>query len=121
MARKILIVDDETNTVLSLKYLMQQAGYQVETTRTCGEAIDKLSHFAPDLVLLDVVLSQAEGLGLLERLRTDPAWQSVAVIMLAARGRDVEVNKGLSLGANAYITKPFSTQELLSEVQRQLG
>jgi DNA-binding response OmpR family regulator len=120
MAKKVLIVDDEVNIVISLEFLMQQAGYQVEIARNGDEALARLAKFVPDLVLLDVMLPGADGFDILQQVRQNPAWQSIAIIMLTAKGRDVEVNKGLALGANAYITKPFSTRELLAEVRRCL-
>lgn len=120
MAKKILIVDDEANIVISLEFLMQQAGYQVDIARTGDEALHKVEQFLPDLVLLDVMLPGPNGFDVLQHVRRNPAWQSMAIIMLTAKGRDVEVTKGLALGANAYITKPFSTRDLLAEVRRCL-
>jgi DNA-binding response OmpR family regulator len=120
MAKKVLIVDDEANIVISLEFLMQQAGYQVDIARTGDEALVKVDQFAPDLVLLDVMLPGANGFDILQHVRQNPARQAMAVIMLTAKGRDVEVSKGLALGANAYITKPFSTRDLLAEVRRCL-
>jgi DNA-binding response OmpR family regulator len=120
MTKKVLIVDDEANIVISLEFLMQQAGYQVEIARTGDEALSKVADFAPDLVLLDVMLPGPNGFDILQHVRQNPAWQSMAIIMLTAKGRDVEVTKGLALGANAYITKPFSTRDLLTEVHRCL-
>jgi DNA-binding response OmpR family regulator len=120
MAKRVLIVDDEANTVISLKFLMQQEGYEVASARTPDEALAKVRQFAPDLVLLDVLLPGADGFAILQHVRQNPAWQSMAILMLTAKGRDVEVSKGLALGANAYITKPFSTRDLLAEVRRCL-
>jgi DNA-binding response OmpR family regulator len=120
MAKKVLIVDDEVNIVISLEFLMQQAGYTVDIARTGDEALAKVHQFAPDLVLLDVMLPGANGFDILQHVRQNPAWAAMAIIMLTAKGRDVEVSKGLALGANAYITKPFSTRDLLAEVRRCL-
>lgn len=121
MAKKVLIVDDEANIVISLEFLMRQAGYQVAVARTGEEALQGLIDFAPDLVLLDVMLPGINGFDICQRIRQTPAWVDMRIIMLSAKGRDVEVTKGLALGANAYITKPFSTKALLAEVQQQLG
>ncbi|MFN8496150.1 MAG: response regulator [Caldilineaceae bacterium] len=121
MAKKILIVDDETNIVISLQFLMEQAGYQVDVARTGEEALEKIASFMPDLILLDVMLPGVSGYDICQRVRQTPAWQAMKIVMLTAKGRDVERAKGLALGANAYITKPFSTKELLAEVQRQLA
>ena len=118
MAKKILIVDDEANIVISLEFLMQQAGYLVDIARTGDEALHKVEQFVPDLVLLDVMLPGPNGFDVLQHVRRNPAWQSMAIIMLTAKGRDGEVTKGLALGANAYITTPFSTRGRRAERSR---
>ena len=121
MTYKVLIVDDEPNIVISLEFLMDQAGYAVAVARTGEEALAQIRDFLPDVVLLDVMLPGVNGFDILQRVRQNPAWQQVAIIMLTAKGRDVEVAKGLALGATAYITKPFSTRDLLAEVRRCLN
>ena len=118
MSKTVLIVDDETNIVISLEFLMQQAGYQVVIARSGEEALAQLSRLQPDVVLLDVMLPGIDGFDVLQHIRQTPHLQSIAVIMLTAKGRDVEITKGLALGASAYITKPFSTRDLLNEVRR---
>ncbi|MEZ4675796.1 MAG: response regulator [Caldilineaceae bacterium] len=100
---------------------MQQAGYAVAVARHGEEALTKLSSFQPDLVLLDVMLPGINGFDICQRIRQNTAWATMRIVMLSAKGRDVEIAKGLALGANAYITKPFSTKALLTEVQKQLG
>ncbi len=121
MPSKVLIVDDEANIVISLEFLMEQAGYEVAVARTGEEALEQVESFNPDVVLLDVMLPGINGFDILQHIRQRPQSQKTAVIMLTAKGREVEVTKGLALGANAYITKPFSTRELLAEVRRHLG
>lgn len=121
MSKKILIVDDEANIVLSLEFLMTQAGYRVDVARTGEEALEKIAAFAPDLILLDVMLPGINGYDICQCVRQTPAWQWMKIVMLTAKGREVERAKGMALGANAYITKPFSTKELLAEVQKQLA
>lgn len=118
MPGKILIADDDPNIVITLGFLMEQAGYAVDVARSGTEAVDKLGCFHPDLVLLDVLLPGAHGFELLQFIRRNTALCSTVVIVLTARGRDVEAAKCLALGANAYVTKPFSTHQLLTEVQR---
>jgi DNA-binding response OmpR family regulator len=120
VSHKVLIVDDEANIVISLEFLMKQAGYRVDIARTGDEALAMIDQFAPDLILLDVMLPGVNGFDILQRIRQEPQHARMAVILLTAKGRDVEVTKGLALGANAYITKPFSTHELLAEVRRCL-
>ena len=117
---KVLIVADEANIVFSVEFLLQQAGYQVDNARTESEALAKLDRFAPDLVLLDVAPSGTRCLDFLQQVRRNPPRGAVAIIMLAPKGREVEVKKGLALGAKAAVAKPFSTSDLLAEVRRWL-
>lgn len=117
---RVLIVDDEENILISLNFLMTQAGYAVQTASTGEIAIDQLATFQPDLVLLDVMLPGIDGFAVLQHIRQTPELGHIQIIMVTAKGRDVEVAKGLTLGADAYITKPFSTKALLNEVQTRL-
>ena len=120
MPARVLIVDDEANIVISLEFLMEQAGYTVAVARNGDEALEQIEQFRPDLILLDVMLPGVNGFDILQRVRQQPERRNMAIIMLTAKGREVEVTKGLALGADAYITKPFSTRDLLAEVRRQL-
>ncbi len=121
MRSKVLIVDDEPNILISLEFLMSQAGYETRSAETGEQALAELDAFQPDLILLDVMLPGIDGFEICQRVRQAPAWSHIKIVMLTAKGRDVEVAKGLALGANAYITKPFSTRALVSEVQQQLA
>jgi DNA-binding response OmpR family regulator len=120
MTDRVLIVEDEENILISLEFLMQKAGYEHRVARTGPEALEAARSFRPHLVLLDVMLPEMDGFEVCQRIREDPALQGMKIIMLTARGRQVEVSKGLALGADAYITKPFSTQQLLDDVRRHL-
>ncbi|MBE7556622.1 MAG: response regulator [Anaerolineales bacterium] len=120
MAKKVLIVDDETNIVISLEFLMEQAGYELRIAPNGREALEQVAAFAPDLILLDVMMPHINGFDVCRRIRENPAWQNIKIIMLTAKGREVEMAKGLALGADAYITKPFSTKELLAQVRHIL-
>ncbi len=117
---KVLVVDDEANIVLSLEFLMQQAGFQVDTAEDGESALSRIAESPPDLVLLDISLPGISGFDVLERLRGDPAHARLPIIMLTAHGREVEREKGLALGADDYITKPFSTQALVDKVKTLL-
>ena len=119
MARKVLIVDDEPNIVLSLEFLMKQRGYETQVARDGDEALAEVERFRPDLVLLDVMLPRRDGFEVCQRLRAE-GWSELKILMLTARGRDVEIEKGLSLGADGYVTKPFSTAELVARVADML-
>ncbi|MDZ7851955.1 MAG: response regulator [Halomonas sp.] len=118
---KVLVVDDEANIILSLEFLMQQAGFQVDTAEDGESALASIEASPPDLVLLDISLPGISGFDVLERLRGDPAHAKLPIIMLTAHGREVEREKGLALGADDYITKPFSTQALVEKVKTLLA
>ena len=117
MAHKILIVDDEPNIVLSLEFLMKKEGFEVAVAGDGDEALARVAAFAPDLVLLDVMMPKKSGFEVCEALRADPARAALKIVMLTAKGRDTEVAKGLALGADAYVTKPFSTKDLVARVK----
>jgi DNA-binding response OmpR family regulator len=121
MAKKVLIVDDEANIVISLEFLMEQAGYELRIARNGQEALEQVAAFEPDLILLDVMMPNINGFDVCRRVRENPDWQNIKIIMLTAKGREVEMTKGLALGADAYITKPFSTKELLAQVRHILA
>ncbi len=121
MAKRVLIVDDEPNIVTSLEFLMQRSGYEVRIARNGEEALEQVSAFQPDLILLDVMMPLLSGYEVCQKIRENSAWQDVQIVMLTAKGREIEATKGLALGANAYITKPFSTKELLAKVHELLG
>ncbi|MGB8713295.1 MAG: response regulator [Onishia taeanensis] len=117
---KVLVVDDEPNIVLSLEFLMQQAGFEVVTAEDGESALTRVAEAPPDLVLLDISLPGISGFDVLERLRANPTLTRLPIIMLTAHGREVEREKGLALGADDYITKPFSTQALVDKVKTLL-
>jgi len=121
MAHKILIVDDEPNIVISLEFLMKKEGFEVEIAGDGEEALAKVASFQPDLVLLDVMMPKKSGYEVCEALRADPANVGLQIVMLTAKGRDTEVAKGLAIGADAYVTKPFSTKDLVVRVKSMLG
>lgn len=121
MARRILIADDEPNIVISLEFLMQRNGYEVMTASDGEQALSLLDDFSPDLILLDIMLPLRNGFEVCQRIRESAAWKHTKIVMLTAKGREVEVTKGLALGADVYITKPFATRELLASVRQLLG
>ena len=115
MASRVLIADDEPNIVISLEFLMKQRGYETRVARDGDEALAEVESFRPDLVLLDVMLPRRDGFEVCQKLRAD-GWTDLRIVMLTAKGRDIEIEKGLALGADAYVTKPFSTGELVERV-----
>jgi DNA-binding response OmpR family regulator len=121
MAKRVLVVDDEPNIVMSLRFLMEREGFVVEVAATGQEAVAALDRTPADLVLLDVMMPELDGFEVCQRIRAKPAWAGTRIIMLTAKGREVERDKGLALGADAYVTKPFSTRELVAKVKQMLG
>ena len=121
MTHKVLIADDEPNIVISLEYLMKRAGYQVLVARDGQQALDLLRSERPALVLLDLMMPVKSGIEVCQELRADEGLRGTKVLMLTAKGRDTDVQKGLGVGADAYMTKPFSTKELAAKVADMLG
>ncbi|MDH3901052.1 MAG: response regulator [Gammaproteobacteria bacterium] len=120
MSKTILIVDDEPNIVLSVEFLMKREGFEVHTAEDGQAAIEMLAESRPDLMILDVMMPRKNGFEVCKEVRADPALSGLPIILLSAKGREVEIAKGLSLGADAYITKPFSTHELVARVKEML-
>lgn len=121
MARKILVVEDEPNIVDSLSFIMKRAGYDVLVARDGDTAIRMMERRPADLILLDVMLPRRDGYEVCREIRSNPDWRSVRIIMLTARGRDLDRRKGLRLGADDYVVKPFSTRDIVDRVQGLLG
>ena len=121
MAKKILIADDEQNIVISLEFLMKREGFEVLIANDGEEAVKRIRSDRPDLVLLDVMMPKKSGFEVCQEIKADPTMAAVRILMLTAKGRDTEMVKGLALGADAYMTKPFSTKELVEKVRSMLG
>ncbi|WP_157263440.1 response regulator transcription factor [Azohydromonas aeria] len=120
MTTKVLVVDDEPNILISLEYLMKREGYEVHVARDGLQALEVLRRERPALVLLDVMMPGKNGFEVCQELRGDEALRGTRVLMLTAKGRDTDVAKGLAMGADAYVTKPFSTAELAQQVRALL-
>ena len=121
MGKRVLIADDEPNIVVSLEFLMKQSGYVVKVVNNGEDALKAVAEFGPDLILLDVMMPRVSGYDVCQKVRENPAWQGIRIVMLSAKGRDVEVTKGMAVGADAYVTKPFSTKDLIAKVAEMLG
>ena len=119
--RKILVADDEPNIVTALEFLLERNGYEVRTARNGDEALKAIENDPPDLVLLDIMMPLKSGYEICKRIRQKPEWAGIKVVMLSAKGREVEVNKGLGLGADLYVTKPFSTRDLMEKISSLLA
>lgn len=121
MTHKILIADDEPNIVVSLEFLMQREGYQVLVATDGPQALDLIQRERPQLVLLDVMMPGKSGFEVCQAVRADESLTGVKIVLLTAKGRDTDVAKGMALGADAYVTKPFSTKDLAAKVRELLG
>jgi len=116
MSPTILVADDEPNIVISLEYLLRREGYTVLIARDGQEALDVITRDKPELVLLDVMMPKKTGFEVCQEVRAVESLQGVRILMLTAKGRDTDVAKGMALGADAYMTKPFATRELVEKV-----
>ena len=120
MSKKILIVDDEPDIVIALQFLMEQQGYYVITAQRGEFALDSIYQYKPDLVLLDIMLPGIDGYEVCEIVRLNPEYRYTKIIFLTAKSSEVEIAKGLALGGDAYITKPFLNDELVAKVKEIL-
>jgi two-component system alkaline phosphatase synthesis response regulator PhoP len=120
MPHRVLIVDDEPNIVTSLQFLMKKSGYDTSVARDGEAALAEVERFRPDLLLLDAMMPHRDGFEVCQNLRSS-GWTDLKIVMLTAKGQQAEVAKGLAVGADAYVTKPFSTRELVDLVQRLLA
>lgn len=117
MVKKILIVDDEPSITIPLKFLMEKNHFEVMVAHTGEDALTAIEHFEPDLVLLDVMLPTVDGFQVCQHLKSDPKCRRIKVIFLSAMTRDIDLAKGNTLGADAYITKPFSNADVVRQVK----
>ncbi len=120
MTKRILIVDDEPNIVVSLEFLMKREGFEVAVAGDGEAALHEVEAKKPDLMLLDIMLPKKNGFEVCQTIRANPEWRAIKIVMLTAKGRDTEVAKGTALGADAYMTKPFSTKDLIAQVRQLL-
>jgi DNA-binding response OmpR family regulator len=120
MTKKILIADDEPSIVTALEFLLRRHGYEVQIARDGDEALRLVETMHPDLVLLDIMMPVKSGYEVCRQLRERPESRDVKIVMLTAKGRDAEVAKGLTVGADVYVTKPFSTRDLMARIHSLL-
>lgn len=121
MPSKLLIVDDEPSILVSLQFLMTQSGHEVYTASSGEEAIETIMKVHPDLILLDVMLPGIDGFEVCEIVRLNPKWRKTKVVFLSAKGKEEDIAKGMVLGADAYITKPYANKEVVETVAGLLG
>ena len=113
--KKILIVDDELSILVPIKFLLEKNDFSVTLAQSGKDAFDKIRESKPDLILLDIMLPDLDGYEIFQAIRKNRDWDSIKVIYLTAKNRDVDIAKGLNLGVDAYVTKPFTNAELLEK------
>ena len=121
MDHKILIVDDEPSITVPLKFLMEQNRYTVKVVHSGEDALAAIDQFEPDLILLDVMLPAVDGFQVCQDLKSHPRHQTIKIVFLSAMTRDLDIAKGDTLGADAYITKPFSNADVVRQVNDLLN
>jgi len=120
MPKKVLIVDDEPNIIVPLQFLMEQNGYKVSVAASGEEAIKIIAKTKPDIILLDIMLPGIDGYQVCQNVRTNPKWKNTKIIFLSAKGREIDVVKGIALSADAYIKKPFAIADVVAKVKELL-
>lgn len=115
--KKILIVDDEPNIVMSLEYTFKKNNFEVFIARDGQEALEILKNQLPDVIILDVMMPMVDGYATLEQIKKDERLKHCKIIFLTAKNKEKDIEKGLSLGANLYVLKPFSVKKLVEQVQ----
>ena len=121
MPQTVLVVEDEPHIVDSLSFLMKKAGFEVFIARDGDAALRMVKSRPPDLMLLDIMLPRKDGFEVLKSVRSNDSWKEIRVILLTAKGRDVDRLKGMELGADDFVTKPFSTKDVVRLVKQHLG
>lgn len=114
---KVLVVDDEPNIIISLDFLIRKAGYELFIARNGTEALEQVRANFPDIVLLDIMMPDVDGLEVCRIIKSDPALQHIRIVFLSAKSKTEDIKQGLELGADDYITKPFSTKALMEKVK----
>jgi DNA-binding response OmpR family regulator len=120
MAKKILIVDDEPSIIVALQFLMEQNGYETLVAFSGEEAMEVVAQHRPDLILLDIMLPVVDGFEVCQRVREKVDWKDIRIVLVTALDRESNVAKGLALGADAYVTKPFANADLIAKVKELL-
>lgn len=120
MPKKILIVDDEPSIIVALQFLMEQNGYETLAAFSGEEAMEAVARYHPDLILLDIMLPVVDGFEVCQRVREKAEWKDIRIVLVTALDRESNVAKGLALGADAYVTKPFANADLIAKVKELL-
>ncbi len=118
--KRVLIVDDEPNLTRSMTFILRKEGYNIEVASNGEEAIEKALKTKPHLILLDVMMPKKNGYEVCQEIRDDPSLRDMYVIMLTAKGQEVDREKGMDMGADEFITKPFSPSQIVERVNAVL-
>jgi DNA-binding response OmpR family regulator len=121
MAAKVLIVEDNSSILIPLTFLLEQNGFEVQTAVDGEEALAAVQRFAPDLVLLDIMLPSLDGYAVCQAIRENPECGEVKIVLLSAKAGEMDVAKGMALGADAFISKPFANAQITATVRRLLA
>ena len=121
MAHSVLVVEDEPHILLSLEVLLNKAGFDVRAAHDGDAALNEVAEDPPSVMLLDVMLPKRDGYAVCEAVRSNPALNDVRIVMLTAKGRETDRERGLAAGADEFITKPFSTRELVERMKAIVG
>ncbi len=114
--KQILVVDDDPDILMSLEFLMKKNGYQVMIARNGTEALEAINTVKPNLILLDIMMPDVDGYSICKHVKSKKDLKDIHVVFLSAKTKETDVQKGLDLGASMYITKPFSTRDLMKKV-----
>ena len=120
MPKKVLIVDDEPSIIVATQFLMEQNGYETIVAFSGEEAMEAVVRHRPDLILLDIMLPVVDGFEVCQRVREKADWKDIRIVLVTALDRESNVAKGLALGADAYVTKPFANADLIAKVKELL-
>ena len=115
--KKVLIVDDEPNILISLEFLLTKGGFQVFVARDGQEALDIIKAELPALVLLDIMMPNVDGYEVCQYIKNGSLLNHIKVVFLSAKTKDEDIEKGYAMGADLYLTKPFSTRNLMKEIK----
>ena len=121
MTKRVLLVEDEANIVVSLTFLLERAGFEVESEMNGRSALARVLETPPDVMVLDVMLPGLDGFEVLRQLRADPRGEKLPVLMLTAKGQREDRDNALAVGADRFISKPFSNAEVIDTVRQLAG
>jgi DNA-binding response OmpR family regulator len=121
MKKKVLIVDDEPNIIVPLEFLMKQNNYDVQTAQTGEIAMDLISDWKPDLILLDIMLPGMDGYEVCQKIRQKKEFRQTKIVFLSAMARSIDIAKGMGLAADDYITKPFAIDYVVGKIKELLA